>query len=53
VGRVHVQPLWMDGMGKIVGEVGDKPPQVVRGMVKPLGWKEVSQEPGNIRQGLD
>jgi hypothetical protein len=35
----------MDGWdGKYGGGGGDKPPWVVQGMVKPLGWKEVSQE---------
>jgi hypothetical protein len=29
VGGVWVQPLWMDGMEKVVGVGGDKPPWVV------------------------
>jgi hypothetical protein len=30
-----VQPLWMDGMEKVVGVGGDKPPWVVQGMEVP------------------
>jgi hypothetical protein len=72
VGGIWVQPLWMDGMEKVVGVwayvcnhcgwmgwkrwwgwVDINPTWVVQAMVKPLGWKVVSQEMGQGGQGLD
>jgi hypothetical protein len=37
VGGIWVQPLWMDGMGKMMGVGGDEPPRVVQVTIKPLG----------------
>jgi hypothetical protein len=45
---VQVQPLWMDGMVKVVGVGDDKPPWVEIWVEVPYGGKMVSQELGKV-----
>ena len=48
VGGLWVQPLWMDWIGNMAGASGDKPPRVVPGMVKSLGWKKYHKSRGMV-----